>query len=127
MPKPLPFNIKYEKAIVEHQKIIDLSGGNASVEVAVKARIGHAYAVWGKRDEAVKVLDELLKRRDITPYSIAEIYIGLGEKDRAFEWLEKAHGERNVQMVSLKVDPNLDGLRSDPRFQDLLRRIGFPQ
>jgi serine/threonine protein kinase/Flp pilus assembly protein TadD len=117
----------YEKAIVEHQKVIDLLGGNVTAEVAVKARVGHAYAAWGKRGEALKILDELLKRRDVTPYSIAEIYVGLGEKDRAFEWLEKAHGERNVQMVSLKVDPNLDSLRSDPRFADLLRRMNLAQ
>jgi hypothetical protein len=63
--------------------------GSITAKVALKARIGHTYAVWGKRGEATKILDELLKRRDATPYSIAEIYVGLGEKDRAFEWLEK--------------------------------------
>jgi len=122
----------YEKAIVEYQKVIDHSGGNPYAEVAMKARIGHAYASWGKRDEAVKILDEFLKRRDVVAYSmmsysIAEIYVALGEKDRAFEWLEKAREERNVQMVSLKVDPNLDSLRSDQRFSDLLRRMNLPE
>ena len=115
----------YDKAIVEYQKVIDLLRGNLGAELAMKARIGHAYAVWGKKGEAIKILDELLKRRDATPYSIAEIYVGLGEKDRAFEWLEKAYQERNVQMVSLKVEPTLDSLRLDPRFTDLLRRMNL--
>jgi serine/threonine protein kinase/Tfp pilus assembly protein PilF len=121
----------YEKAIVEYQKVIDHSGGNPHAEVAMKARIGHAYALWDKRAEAVKILDVLLKRRDVAhsmmSYSIAEIYVGLGENDRAFEWLERAREERNIQMVSLKVDPNLDGLRSDPRFSGLLRRMNLPE
>ncbi len=116
---------KYEEAILEHQKVIDLSAGSAEAEVAVKAMIGHAYAVWGKRGEAVKILNELLELRDVTPYSIAEIYVGLGEKDQAFEWLEKAYQKRNFQMVGLKVNPNFDSLRSDPRFTELLRRMNL--
>lgn len=63
--------------------------GSITAKVALKAPIGRTDAVWGKRGEAQKILDELLKRRDATPYSIAGIYVGLGEKDRAFEWLEK--------------------------------------
>ncbi len=56
---------------------------------------------------------------------MAIIYTGLGEKEKAFEWLEKAYEDRSELMTWLKVDPRLDPLRDDPRFQDLLRRVGF--
>jgi serine/threonine protein kinase/Tfp pilus assembly protein PilF len=117
----------YEKAVVEYQKVIGLLKGNVAAEVAVKALMARAYAAWGKKGEAIKILNELLGRRDAMAYSISEIYVGLGEKDRALDWLEKAYGERNVQMVSLRVAPNLDSLRSDPRFSDLLRRMNLPE
>ena len=58
-------------------------------------------------------------------YQIAATYAGLGEKDRAFEWLEKAYDERSDWLVNLKVEQRFDGLRSDPRFADLLRRVNL--
>ncbi len=58
---------------------------------------------------------------------IDQIYIGLGENDLALEWLEKAYEERDVALIFLKVDPAYDSLRSDPRFQDLMRRMNFPE
>ena len=61
----------------------------------------------------------------LDPYSIAGIYARVGEKDRAFDWLNRAYQERSFPLVSLKVDPSLDNLRLDPRFQDLLGRVGF--
>ena len=91
----------------------------------MKAAIAHLYAVSGKRDAAQNLLDELLKRPDVTSFSIAMIYAGLDEKDRAFEWLNKAYQERNVQMISLRVDPVLTSLRADARFADLLRRLNL--
>jgi hypothetical protein len=59
-------------------------------------------------------------------YEIALVYAGLGEKDLAFEWLERAYNERDKGLISLRVDPPLDPLRSDPRFQELVRRMNFP-
>jgi hypothetical protein len=70
-------------------------------------------------------LEDLSKRKYVPPYWIATIYAGLGEKDRAFEWLEKASEERSGGMVWLKVDPRLDSLRFDSRFVGLLRRVGI--
>ena len=61
------------------------------------------------------------------PFPVASLYLSLGDKDKAFEWLEKAYDERSAVMVFLKVDRRLDKLRSDPRFTDLLRRVGFVQ
>jgi TolB-like protein/Tfp pilus assembly protein PilF len=114
----------YAEAAAELRKAKDLLKEN----VAVAADMGHNYAVSGKRDEAQKVVDELTelsKLRYVSSYHIALIYTGLGEKDRAFEWLENAYKERSDLLVYLKVDPRLDSLRSDPRFQDLLRRVGL--
>jgi hypothetical protein len=91
---------------------------------------GHVYAVTGKRSEARMVLDELkqLSTQEYVPAtSMALIYAGLGEKDQAFAWLDKGYEERAFQMQSIKLEPRWDNLRSDPRFQDLLRRIGLRQ
>ena len=79
---------------------------------------------------ANKTLDELLelnRRRYVTPMAMVHVYIGLGDKDRAFAWLEKAYQERSYFMANLKVRPIAHPLRSDPRFDDLLRRMGLPQ
>jgi DNA-binding SARP family transcriptional activator len=115
----------YEEAIEEFLKAITLSGGSAQALVL----LGHTYAVSGRRGEALKVLDELSelsKRRYVSSYRVAAIHLGLGEKERAFEWLERAVEERDSWLAWLKVDPVLDDLRSDPRFSDLVRRVGLP-
>jgi serine/threonine protein kinase/Tfp pilus assembly protein PilF len=91
--------------------------------------LGYAYAKAGRKDEARKVLADLKeqsKTRYVPPYWIALIYTGLNEKDDAFAWLEKAYQDREYWLVWLKTDPKLDSLRSDARFADLMRRIGFP-
>lgn len=113
----------YEEAVAELEKAISLSGGDLSL-----AGLGHAYAVSGKRDEAQKLLNELneqSQQRYVSPYYMAMISAGLGEHDQSFEWLDKACKDRSGWLVFIKVDPNLDGLRSDPRFTDLLLRIGL--
>ena len=114
----------YEEAIAEFQKAIALSGGSAQAVVL----LGHAYAVSGRRTEALKVLDELRelsKRKYVSSYRVAAIHLGLGEMERAFEWLERAVEERDAWLVWLNVDPVLDALRPDPRFADLVERIGL--
>ena len=91
--------------------------------------LAHAYAATGHREEASKILGdlrELSKRRYVSPYGIATIYVGLGDRDEAFAWLQKGLDVHDGWMGFLKVDPKLDPLRSDPRFQDLLRRMNFP-
>ncbi len=116
-----------EQAIAEYQRVNDLAGDMPTVRVTAQLLIAHVYAAWGKRSEAEKTLNELWRQPDLTPYSflIATVYTGLGDKERAFEWLNKAYEKHDGQMVMLKVDPNLDGLRADPRFTDLLRRVGL--
>jgi serine/threonine protein kinase/Tfp pilus assembly protein PilF len=92
--------------------------------------LGHSYAVSGNRAEAHKVLDhlkDLSAHRYIAPYNVAVIYAGLGEKDEAFAWLNRAYDARSYLLaVYLNTDSRLDNLRSDARFTDLRRRIGLP-
>ena len=72
-------------------------------------------------------MKQLSKQRYVSSYYIALIYAGLGEKDLAFEWLENAYKERSDLLVYLNRDPRLDSLRPDPRFADLVKRVGLPQ
>ena len=92
--------------------------------------LGHAYAVSGNQAEAHKVLDHLedmSAQRYIAPYDVAVIYAGLGERDEAFAWLNRAYDARSYTLaVYLNTDSRLDNLRSDARFTDLRRRIGLP-
>ena len=117
---------KYDQAIAGFQNGIALKG---STELSfLMSGLGHVYGVSGKKAEARALLDEL-KQMSLQEYvpaeSIALVYAGLGEKDQAFAWLEKAYGERSFGVAWLKVEPRWDSLRSDPRFADLLRRVGL--
>ncbi|HYM11707.1 MAG TPA: protein kinase [Bryobacterales bacterium] len=116
---------EYGGAMAELQKALELSEGNTN-ELAA---LGHAYAVAGKTAEAQKILADLQQRSEQTyvqPMWIAGIYIGMGNKDQAFEWLNKAYGDRSAWLIYLKADPIFNPLRSDARFADLVRRVGLP-
>ena len=112
----------YEAAIESHRRAAELTGHSPNF----KGQLGRAYALAGKQSEAREILDELLKTAEqsyISSLDIAVIHAALGEEDRAFEWLEKAFQERADHLPYLKVNPRLDQLRDDPRFEDLLRRM----
>lgn len=121
----------YDEAMAEYQKVLELSKGVPVVEASMKAIKGQAYARWGKRGKVMKMLDHVNEASatgtKVSPYSIAGIYAALGQGEPAFEWLNRAYEQHDLQLVSLKVDPTLDGVRSDPRFTDLVRRVGLPQ
>jgi tetratricopeptide (TPR) repeat protein len=92
--------------------------------------VGYVFAKSGEHQKAHEILNELEKRSNqehVPALSFAQIYAGLGDNEQALAWLEKAYNERSVWITFSKVDPRFDPLRSDPRFQDLQRRIGFPQ
>jgi TolB-like protein/Tfp pilus assembly protein PilF len=112
----------YKEGIVELKQAIEASPGST----AFTANLAYAYAVSGKRDEAVRLLSDL-KNQSHGAFSnapeIALVYVGLGNKDQAMAWLEKAYAERFNPGVLMR--PCFDPLRSDPRFQDLLHRIGL--
>jgi serine/threonine protein kinase/tetratricopeptide (TPR) repeat protein len=115
---------RYDEAIAAYQTAIPLSGDSPDEP----ASLGYVYALSGRRREAQQVINELKKRARrsyIPPILIGTIYAGLGDKDQAFAWIEEGYGSRDSLLVFLKVDPIFDGLRSDPRFTDLLQRVGF--
>ncbi len=109
---------RYTDAITEAQ-----ISGNSYV-------LARAYLKSGRREKAQKVvedLQDLSKTRYVPAYWMSLAYIGLDDRERAFEWLEKAFDERSMRPDFMRVDPAYDNLRPDPRFQDLLRRAGLPQ
>jgi TolB-like protein/Flp pilus assembly protein TadD len=117
---------EFDHAISEYQTAIALSG-NLNGRIG---SLGHAYALAGRKNDAHQILKrmkELSRNGYVSPYHTALVYIGLDEKEEAFAWLEKAQHDRYWMMAFLKVDPRLDPLRSDPRFQALLRRVGLEQ
>jgi len=116
----------YPESIAELQKARDFSG-DISEPISM---MGYVYAVSGRRSEAQHALNELKERsgqRYVPPYNIALVYVGLGEREQAFQWLDKAYEDRNQFMTRLKTEPKFDSLRSDPRFAELMRRVGLPQ
>jgi tetratricopeptide (TPR) repeat protein len=113
------------EAIASFEQAVELSKG---VPPAMSG-LAYAYASAGRKREAEEVLARLTKRsqeRYIPAYDFAVVYAGLGEKDKVFEWLEKAYLERSSWLVHVKWDERFERYRSDPRFTHLLRRIGVP-
>lgn len=118
---------KLPEAIAEYQKAVELSNGDPDRV----AWLGHAYAAIGDRAEAKKILrqvEEKSKSGKASPYFAATVYAGLGQKDMAMELIEQAYREKSLDVSwTLKPDLRLDNLRSDPRFQSLLTRVGLTQ
>jgi TolB-like protein/DNA-binding winged helix-turn-helix (wHTH) protein/Tfp pilus assembly protein PilF len=109
----------YNEAIAEFHKAIELSGGS----VPCTSNLAYAYAVSNKRNEAVRILKDLKTRSTGNASEIALMYVGLGDKDQAMKWLEKAYEEHFNPSILLR--PAFDPLRSDPHFQNLVHRIGL--
>jgi Flp pilus assembly protein TadD len=113
-----------DEAVAELQEAVKLSGGSPTCI----ANLARAYAASGERSEAVKLLSDLKKRSNpghSSASEIAVIYASLGDTDQAMTWLEKGYEERFNPGVLLR--PGFDPLRSDPRFEDLVRRVGLPR
>ncbi len=119
-------NQQFNEAIAAAEKAVELSQRNSGA----LGILGLAYGLAGRKAEANKILNELLKlneSRYVTPAALVNVYIGLGDKGQVFVWLEKAYQERSNFVAYLKVFPILDPVRSDPRFDDLVRRVGLPK
>jgi TolB-like protein/Tfp pilus assembly protein PilF len=115
---------KCEEAIQSLRKSVDLAG--RSTETLAALAVAHAAA--GDMKEARVILDDLekpLSKRYVLPYNIAKIYSASANPDKAFEWLEIAYKEGNPDLIELNSEPLFDGLRSDPRFSDLMQRVGW--
>ena len=114
---------KFGEAIAELRRALE-------IEAAIPenhAMLAHAYAVSGKKTEAEKILGQLKSSTISVPaYNIAIIYAGLEDRESAFTWLDRAYADRSF-LTSIKSDPQLDGLRPDRRFADLIRKVGLPQ
>ncbi len=116
---------RYELAIIEGEKGVNLSGGSP----VMRAALAHTYGKAGRTEEALQTLNDLTnlaKQKYVAPYFIAGIHAGLGENDRAIEYLERSYAEHCHWLIYLHIDPSMDSLRDDSRFQDLLRRVGLP-
>jgi len=115
----------YTEAIDEFNKVLNLQDGKATGLMG----LAYVYALAGRRPEADKSLNELLelsKQRYVSPGQIGIIYIARGEKDKAFQRLEEANKVYDLNLMRMKVERRFDPLRSDPRFDDLVRRLGIP-
>jgi predicted Zn-dependent protease len=118
---------KLLEAVYEYQKAVEMSGGNPDAA----AGLAHVYAVIGRKPQAERILHDLEKTSKntyVSAYTFATIYASLGDKDKAFQLLEKAYREKSLDISwHLKSDLRIDNLRTDPRFQNLMRRVGFAQ
>ncbi len=115
---------EFEKSISVYKKLQQIYGYKDSIE----SRLGYVFGLSGKTDEAQRILQELLKRpkdESVLSIHIALIYLGLGETDKAFEWLEKAYLARDINLLFIKVAPEYENIRSDPRYTVLLKKIGL--
>lgn len=117
---------RYEESIAECQRAVDVSGRSS----LLLSQLGHSYAVAGRRAEALQIVKELEGRyaagESIGQYP-ARVYAGLGDNDQAFAWLEQDFRNRSGLLSTITWWPFFDGLRSDPRYNDLLRRMGLPE
>lgn len=115
----------HKRAIAEFERGRAVSEGSTLMIAA----LGHSYAVAGMRSQALNALKDLIalsRKRYVPALYMARIYSGLGDRDQAFLWLEKAYNDRSDYLVYLQRDPISDPFRADPRFQGLMRRIGLP-
>jgi TolB-like protein/DNA-binding winged helix-turn-helix (wHTH) protein/Tfp pilus assembly protein PilF len=116
----------FSLAIPELRKAVDLSHGTPLMISA----LAHAYARAGNKEEAEKLLTDLVrqsKKQYVSPYYFAVVYVGLGENEKAMQWLEKAFADRSNGLVFMKVEPELDNLRSNPQFAALQQRVKLPE
>src|ERR1700678_1035392 len=116
---------RFDEAIAEGEKGVRASGGSP----LIRASLAQSFGAAGEANEAREILYALIilaKQKYVAPYFLAGIYVGLGDEERAMESLEKSYEEHSHWLLYLQLDPGMDGLRSNLRFQELLRRVGLP-
>jgi TolB-like protein/Flp pilus assembly protein TadD len=114
----------YPEAIAEYQKFSSIEGEKTENQIY----LGYSYAMSGQREKALAILKKMKTTTDyVSPAELAILYTGLGDKEGAFQELERAYAAHDLQLQYLKVEPHYDSLRSDPRFTDLMRRVGLPK
>ena len=114
---------RYNEAIAEYEAHIRLAGENASDQ----CYLGYSLAKAGRRNEAEAILKKLATSKEyVSPAELAVLYLGMGDKEKSLSALERAYATHDLQMGYLGVDPHYDPLRSEPRFQELIRKVGLP-
>ena len=114
----------YKEALIEFQKVLEMEG---TADLGLLAMLGSVYAELGDRAEAEKLLARIKSTKQyVSHLDMAILFISLGDKEQALAWLRKGYEERDSQVLQIAAFPDFDPLRSDPRFQDLLRRMGLP-
>jgi tetratricopeptide (TPR) repeat protein len=114
---------RFGAAIASMQRALQLA-----VDPEASAMLGHVYGRAGRRADAERIVSSLVdqyRRGRGQAYAVALVHAGLGDRDRAFDWLDKAFEDRSEYVITLQVDAMLDPLRSDPRFEGFLRRAGL--
>jgi tetratricopeptide (TPR) repeat protein len=120
----------YSQALAEYDQIADQDKAVAPENQLVAATLGWVYAVSGRRTDALKIAQEfrdLSSHAYVDSYQVGPIYGSLGDTEDAFQLLERGYKEHSASMPFLAVDPMWSGMRSDPRYADLMRRMGLPQ
>ena len=118
----------YDEAIAECEKGISIHGGG--LNYFIMGQLGFIYAKAGRRDDAIRKLDKLMelsRSKDIPAFPISMIHAGLGNEEEALDWLEKSYDNHEFPLVLLNVEHFMDDLRSNPRFTDILRKVGLEQ
>jgi tetratricopeptide (TPR) repeat protein len=113
---------RYDRAIPEFEATTVEKNGGAL------AGLAYAYALAGERERAIELLDKLYAGREsglVVPYRVAAVYVALGDTDQAIKWLRKSYEDHDNWLAQLRVDPVMDPLRADPRFQELMRKMRF--
>ncbi len=116
---------KYQEAIDEFQKVLEQSGNNPIVRANVRAAMGRVYGHWGRRTEAIRILNEVSLQPEVTPYIVAQIHAALGNRQHALEWLDRAYQAHDLNLPSVKEDRTFDSLHQEPRFIELVRKVGL--
>jgi tetratricopeptide (TPR) repeat protein len=112
---------QFRNAIAEHEEAIKLGDKSPDTQVY----LGSAYAKAGDREKAKRILKQLEANPNTSPMTLATLYLALDEREQALASLERAYATRDGQLQFLKIDPNLDPLRSEPRFQEIMRKVGL--
>lgn len=113
----------YEEGLEAYKKSEELLGKSQTVW---EAYYGWIYALSGERDKAEKILHSLIERK-VSPQLIAHIYLGWGDTDKVFEWLEKGYEKHDISIFTINYLPEYKPIRSDPRYKALLKKMGLPE
>ena len=115
---------RYKEAVEKYQQIIEKSPNIPEIRATMRASMARVYAKWGNRVEALKILDET-PRFSYVLYVIAQIHAALGDRQHALEWLDKAYQAHDVSLLGIKTDQTFESFHQEPRFVELLRRVGL--